>query len=178
MPVTHSHLARKFADGISEKFASRQFREALRNAVSQYEHKATAPLISQYLDEHLKAESAGSSPPTAVFTWEGNKKKGSPYGYPILGTWTFPDAAVLSPFRCAFEFDREAKLGGAGFKAALMKASVHVLSGAYEACVLVYILQPRSTPHKYLNDGSDYTRRLIEALRANGLFLALTSASA
>lgn len=179
MPVTHSHLARKFAQGISEAFASQQFHEALRSAMPQYEHKATSHQIRAYLDEFLKAESAGSALTATLFDWEGNDQREGKqeHSYPVIGTWTHPDAAVLRPFTCAFEFDREATSGSDSFKTALMKASVHVLSGAYEACVLVYILQPRPVLYKYVEDGSDHTRRLLETLRANGLFVALTSTS-
>ena len=79
---------------------------------------------------------------------------------------------MLSPFRCAFEFDREEEGGGAGFKDALMKASVHILSGRYKACVLFYVLRPGSS-HKYLDDGSPHTQRLMKGLRRKGLEVAL-----
>jgi hypothetical protein len=83
---------------------------------------------------------------------------------------------VLRPFRCAFEFDREKKQGAVDFKDALMKAAVHVLSGAYEACVLVFILLPGLNPYEYLDDKNKHTRQLRKTLQANGLYVSFTSA--
>ena len=153
----------------------KDFVNALRNDPSQPEQEAAAIPIQEYLHEFLKAESAGSAHPAPCFDWEGNEQRQcrQTRSYPLLGTLAWPDAAVLRPFRCAFEFDREDPSGGADFKTKLMKASVHVLSGNYEACVFVYFLQPRDTQHGYLDYRNKYTRRLIEALRANGMYVAM-----
>jgi hypothetical protein len=135
-------------------------------------------LVRQHLERFLKTESRDEALRDILFDWEGNDRRGRKQenSYPILGTWTHPDAAVLRPFKCAFEFDRETKRGTCGFKNALMKASVHVLSGAYEACVLVFILLPGLNPYEYLDDKSKHTRKLVKTLRANGLYVSLTSA--
>ena len=176
MRSADSHLARKFAHDISQAFTSTQFRKKLRPPFE--EHKATAPLVRQHLERFLKTESRDEALRDILFDWEGNDRRGRKQenSYPILGTWTHPDAAVLRPFKCAFEFDREKKQGTSGFKDALMKASVHVLSGAYEACVLVFILLPGLNPYEYLYEKSKYTRKLIKTLEANGLYVSFPSA--
>jgi hypothetical protein len=143
------------------------------------EHKDTAPLIRRRLQRFLKTESKDKALQDVLFDWEGNDRRGreQKLKYPILGTLAYPDAAVLRPFKCAFEFDREKKQGTSGFKNALMKASVHVLSGAYEACVLVFILLPGLNPHEYLRDKSKHTRKLVKTLGAKGLYVSFTSAA-
>ena len=175
MRSADSHLARKFAHDISQAFTSTQFRKKLRPFE---EHKATAPLIRQYLKRFLKTESRDEAPQDIIFDWEGKDRQGRKQdrSYPILGTSAYPDAAVLRPFKCAFEFDREKKQGTSGFKDALMKASVHVLSGAYEACVLVFILLPGLNPYEYLHDERKYTGKLLNTLQASGLYVSFPSA--
>jgi|GEM_PF-1095136 hypothetical protein len=175
MQSADSQLARKFAHDISQAFKSRPFRKKLRPFE---EHKATAPLIRRHLKRFLETESRDEAPQDILFDWEGRDRRGRKQerSYPILGTSTWPDAAVLRPFKCAFEFDREKKQGTSGFKDALMKASVHVLSGAYEACVLVFILLPGLNPYEYLNEKSPYTRKLVKTLEANGLYVSFPSA--
>jgi hypothetical protein len=177
MAFKSSNPARKFAQGISEAFSAQRFRKGLRKAVRQSEQKAAAKPIREYLHEFLKAEWAGSALPAASFDWEGKYRRQlkQSRSYPILGTWTWPDAAVLRPFRCAFEFDREPRLGVSHFKTALMKASVHVLSGNYKACVFVYFLHPGRTQHGYLDPSCQYTQRLMKTLRAKGLYVAMVS---
>jgi hypothetical protein len=171
MQSARSHLARKFAHDISQAFTSTKFREKLP---PYEEQKATAPLIHRNLERFLKTESRDGALRDILFDWEGNDRREGKqkYSYPILGTSTWPDAAVLRPFKCAFEFDREKKQGTSGFKDALMKASVHVLSGAYEACVLVFILLPGLNPYEYLDDKGKHTRKLVKTLEANGLYLS------
>ncbi len=56
MALTQSNLARKFAQSISEAFASPEYRESLLNATPQSEHKEIGPLICDYLDTFLKSE--------------------------------------------------------------------------------------------------------------------------
>ena len=109
--------------------------------------------------------------------WEGKRRRRQEQEryYPVLGITSFPDAAVLAPFKCAFEFDREPAKGGSHFKTALMKASVHVLSGAYDSCVFVYILRPGSSRRAYLPGKCKYTQRLIATLQAAGLYVAFIS---
>jgi hypothetical protein len=99
-----------------------------------------------------------------AFTWEGRRRDGGrndPYSYHVLGTNAFPDAAVLSPFTCAFEFDREPEKEVSHLKRALMKASVHVLSGAYDAGVLVYVRHRERAKTDYLGDGLNTDRLLM-----------------
>jgi hypothetical protein len=175
MPISRTKLARKFAQRIRKAFSSQQFRKMLLKATPGFEHKAVAKEIEGYLNGFMRAEEAHSALPQPLFDWEGKFQRGQEQEryYPILGIWSFPDAAVLAPFKCAFEFDREPSRPGSHFKAALMKASVHVLSGAYEACVLVYILQPGPSRRSYLDDKSAYTKKLIETLQTTGLYVTL-----
>jgi len=175
MRSADSHLARKFAHDISQAFTSTQFRKKLRPLEEQ---KATAPLIRRHLERFLQTESRDEALRDILLDWEGNDRREGKqeYSYRILGTLTWPDAAVLHPFKCAFEFDRETKQGTSRFKDALMKASVHVFSGAYEACVLVFILLPGLNPYEYLRDKSKYTRKLVKTLEANGLYVSFPSA--
>jgi len=174
MPRAHPSLSRKFAQGITEAFKLSRFRKALLHATPQNEQKATAPHIREYLKEFLKAELGESAPTRAEFDWEGKDRgrRKQKRSYWICGTRAWPDAAVRSPFRCAFEFDREGT-SKADFETQLLKASVHVLSGAYQACVFVCILQPGRTRRGYVSERRRYTRKLIEMLRARGLYVAL-----
>lgn len=175
MSTRGTKLSRKFALGISKAFSSPQFRKPLLKATPGFEpkDKYVAKRIQGYLKAFMNVEDAQSTLAKPLYDWEGKGRRGSgpKRYYPILGFKSFPDAAVLAPFKCAFEFDREPRRQGSGFKTTLMKAAVHVLSGAYDACVFVYILQPRSSRHTYLEDGSSHTRILIKTLEAAGLFV-------
>lgn len=175
MPVAHSDLAQKFARGIRKEFLSRRFRRMILNADPGFEQKAVAKDIEGYLDGFMKAGGAHPALPKLLFDWEGKERRGQDQdrSYPILGVWSFPDAAVLAPFKCAFEFDREPSRTGSHFKATLMKAAVHVLSGFYDACVFVYVLQAGPSRCSYLDDKSPYTKRLIETLQDAGLYVTL-----
>jgi len=175
MPFKDTNLVRKFAQHIAKKLSQPPLREKLLDADLGFEHRAVGEDLRKYLSEFLKAQAAESVLPSSEVDWEGDQRNASELkrNYQIVGIWTFPDAAVLAPFTCAFEFDREPKGGGSGFKDALMKAAVHVLSGAYDACVLVYLLSAGHATHKYLNDGSDHTEQLILALQTAGLYVTL-----
>jgi hypothetical protein len=175
MQSARSQLARKFAQEISQAFKSTPFRKKLRPFE---EHKATAPLIRRHLKRFLRTESTDETPQEILLDWEGKDRRGrrQDRSYPILGTSTWPDAAVLRPFRCALEFDREKKQGTVDFKDALMKASVHVLSGRYQACLLVFILLPGLDPYEYLHDESKYTQKLVKMLEAKGLYVSFPTA--
>jgi hypothetical protein len=177
MAVSDSKLARRFAQRISKAFLQPQFRGKLVKAAAGYEHKALAPKICEYLNGFLKAEGAKSNRAQAQVDWEGRDRGLSDREryYPIVGFWAFPDAAVLSPFTCAFEFDREPTRPGSAFKTALMKASVHVLSGAYDACVFVYVFRRGTGRPRYLHDKSRHTGKLIRRLQAAGLYVSLVS---
>ncbi len=144
----------------------------MRGATPRAEHKDIA--VREHLDELLKGVSG-------VLVWEGNpsKEKKERYSYQVLGALTFPDAAVLSPFTCAFEFDREARRGSdkSSFKRALMKASVPVLSGKYDACVLIFSLQSGTVRTAYRDD-NERTKELLAFLEKRGLYVALINGSA
>jgi hypothetical protein len=174
MPSRHSELARRFAHRISKRLLSGRFREALQKARPQEEQKALARPIEVCLQEFRKTEHAESLR-NSRYDWEGNYERKSEQGmsYKIYGAWAYPDAAVLGPFTCAFEFDREPEGGGAHFKEQLMRAATHVLSGAYDACVFVYLLRPGSRASTYLADRSAYSRTLLKKLRDAGLYLGI-----
>jgi hypothetical protein len=170
MPSTDSNLARKFAECAKRCLSSKQLSVKLRRAARQEEHKVVAEPMRKCLERFLKAQH--SAPDSAGYDWEGNDRRKSKQkrSYKIFGTKAWPDAAVLGSFKCAFEFDREPDQGGDHFKRQLMKASVHVLSGAYDACVFVYTLTPGSDPRTYLDD-KVHTTTLIDMLRDAGLYV-------
>jgi len=91
--------------------------------------------------------------------------------YPLLTTYAWPDAAVLDPFMCAIEIDRQPPQDSqqrlSHFKTCLMKAAVHTLSGRYDAVLFLYRLRrdAKGRGSEYLHDGSEYTRTLLELLR-------------
>ena len=174
MPSRHSDLARKFAQRVSKRFSSGRFHRVLQNASPQSEQEDLAEPIAEFLREFRKAERAESLPKSR-YDWEGNyeRKSEQELSYKIHGTWAYPDAAVLGPFTCAFEFDHEPEGGGVHFKEQLMKAAAHVLSGAYDACVFVYLLRPGSRAGTYLEDRSVYSRTLLKKLRDAGLHLSI-----
>jgi hypothetical protein len=174
MPSRHSDLARKFAQRIGKQFPSGRFHRVLQKASPQSEQKDLAEPIAEFLRVFRKVEHAESLPKSR-YDWEGNyeRKSEQELSYKIHGTWAYPDAAVLGPFTCAFEFDREPEGGGVHFKEQLMKAAVHVLSGAYDACVFVYLLRAGSRASTYLADRSVYSRTLLKKLRDVGLYLSI-----
>jgi hypothetical protein len=173
MEQTTPWLAPKFAEHISRIFALPEHRSKFRE-ISGEEHKVLAPLIQEQLAEFLNMERQNECHPDFHFDWEGNKRKEKKQerSYRVLGTDSFPDAAVLRPFKCAFEFDREIKQASSSFKDALMKASVHVLSGRYEACVFVYILKTGDSK-MYLDDESEHTNKLLNMLQEHGLYISI-----
>jgi hypothetical protein len=173
MTTRQSKLARKYAQRISNALSSKPFTKLLRDAAPGYEHKAVARDIESDLESFLQGETEHKVTQQQLFDWEGKNRRGQEGEryYPVLGITSFPDAAVLAPFKCAFEFDREPSKKGSHFKTALMKASVHVLSGAYDSCVFVYILRPGSSRRAYLPDKCKHTQRLIETLQAVGLYV-------
>jgi len=176
MSSTKSDLSRRFAKRISEEFRSGPFLKALQKAHPQSEQKDLAKPIERFLEEFRTAAHVKSLPKSR-FDWEGNQHRESKQerSYEIFGTNAWPDAAVLDPFKCAFEFDREPDQGRVHFKRQLMKASVHILSGAYPACVFVYLLSRGSTPKDYLRpDPEDvYSTTLIKKLEDAGLYVCL-----
>jgi len=173
MATQNPKLARVFAYRVRKVLSSRQCKRLLRKVPPGFEHKAVAPEIERYLNAFIKGGTTEKVHQPALFDWEGRDRGKEPCDryYEVLGSRSYPDAAVLSPFRCAFEFDREPKKSGSSFKDALMKAAVHVLSGAYEACVLAYILPARSKRPRYLARQSEFTRRLIKRFQAVGLYV-------
>lgn len=101
-------------------------------------------LLTAFLGDH-KINDPGK------FAYEGAGKGG--LAYQLLGTEAHPDAAVLSPFRCAIEFDRQGASGWSDFKTALLKAAVHSISGAYDATLFVYTLRrTEASLQNYLED--------------------------
>jgi hypothetical protein len=175
MPVSNSKLAQMFAQRISKAFKSPRFHEGIRKEVLQ-NHETIAHEIERELKKFLKSK-APKSVAAAQVDWEGNDRTRADQlrACEVFGTRTHPDAAVLAPFKCAFEFDNELKRNSSGFKGRLMKASVHVLSGYYQACVLLYILPPGGNPPAYLDDGSPYTQKLRRRLEKAGLYVSQVS---
>ena len=177
MMLMRSHYARDFAQTLGTEMTNQPLLGALRDAQSQGEHKALVPYITESLNAFLEKKGVIHSPEDILLDWEGNVERPlgtQAYGYPLLGARTYPDAAVLRPFTCAFEFDREG--GPAKFKERFMKAAVHVLSGAYDACLLVYMLKSGSTA-QYTEDGETHSSRLLANLEAHGLFVTFIPAA-
>ncbi len=135
----------------------------------------------KHLCEHIRALLRGhvQGGEEFVFDWEGNAERvrgTQQHSYPLLGTWAHPDAAVLRPFTCALEFDREpgGSMDWSHFKACLMKAACHVLSRAYDAALFIYTLRrPGSTAAIYTEDDSEHTVELLASLRSRGLVVAI-----
>ncbi len=173
MPSTSPSHARKCAERVSRYLSSEQLRVKFRSAARQEEQKVMAEPIGKYLEGFLKDQHL--APGSAWYDFEGNdhREPGHKLSYEIFGTNAWPDAAVLGSFKCAFEFDREPDQGRAHFKEQLMKASVHVLSSAYEACLFAYVLRPGSTRSDYLSPRCVYSTRLDEKLRDAGLYVCL-----
>lgn len=170
--LTRVARAISFAKELRTRFQGDLAQTTREAAATGNEHKELSKVIGA-----LAKEFAG---PDAVFDWEGRNRGREPQrrSYPLLGTWTHPDAAVTEPFTLAIEFDREPADSNdtAHFKACLMKAACHVQSRAYDASLLVFTLQrPNSTSATYLRDPSAdpaHTRELLRSLRAAGLFYA------
>ena len=138
------------------------------------EHKALAPAIGDFVRDFLTQRKL---PTEFRFDWEGNSARTWPqsHSYDLLGTSAHPDAAVLSPFTCALEIDRQSLTSGASYlKERLMKAACHVLSGAYDAALFVYVLQrPGESSENYLSKANPFTSRLLDSFRLHGLTVAL-----
>jgi hypothetical protein len=174
--INRSFLAREFASMLAEALSSGSLARVLRGAPPQEEHKDVTPYVPRYVEQLLRKRGLHDLTNDILVDYEGQLKRKSPQerSYPVLGTWTHPDAAVLRPFTCAIEIDRSGSLSH--FKAALMKAAVHVLSGAYDASLLVYILEAGHSKRDYISDGEPQTVQLLEHLSASGLRLAFARA--
>jgi hypothetical protein len=107
--------------------------------------------------------------------YEGNaRREKQHHSYPLLGTWAHPDAAVLSPFRCAIEYDRQpAETNSSHLKISLGKTAAHVLSGAYDSAIQVYLLRPGTyqTEKSYTTDSAGTTKRFLARMEQMGVFL-------
>jgi len=171
--------ASRFAVELSEALGAPKMAKALHQN-PEAEHKQIGDVLKELLDAKVAAlTEAGALPPGTEgrVDWEGRKRattERQAQSYPILGTWTHPDAAVVAPFTLAIEFDREPTSADySHFKECLLKAAVHVLSGAYDASLLVFALKrEESSPEIYLNYEEDtlgYTARLLEILKSHGL---------
>lgn len=169
----------QFAEAFATRCQHADWRNILTAPASeQEEHKVLAPAMRAYLDTFLHDNHAGhAGGGNVLFDWEGNSTRtwAQSHSYDLLGTSTHPDAAILQPFTCAFEFDRESSGGVSQFKAKVLKAAAHVLSKAYDASVLVYVLR-RSTKDAHIEDKSPYTAELLRTLRGHGLFVAFVGA--
>ena len=177
MFLLQSQYAREFAEELGREMIKAPLIDAQRAAPEQHEHKTMTPYVTERLERFLQARNIVVPEDRMIVDCEGNRdrKPGTPsYGYPVLGTSTYPDIAVLAPFTCAVEFDREAR-SASEFRTKLMKAAVHVLSGAYSACLYVY-LQPQGSTIRYTDDGSLHTKRLLMILESFGLFVCLVPA--
>ncbi|MBI5474974.1 MAG: hypothetical protein HY961_21745 [Ignavibacteriae bacterium] len=107
--------------------------------------------------------------------FEGNARNGKQiHSYPLLGTWCHPDAAILAPFRCAIEYDRQpAERNTSHLKVSLGKTAAHILSGAYDAAIQVFLLRADSDHNAdtYMTDGVGTTKRFLQRLNQLGVFL-------
>ena len=170
-------FAESLASTIQEGLASKVRRAV---AAGDDEHKALADDVQTILREHLKKWGYEDD---GLFDWEGNKGRvpgSQQHSYPLLGTSAHPDAAVLSPFTVAMEFDREPaeKQDWSHFKFCLMKAACHALSRAYDATLFVFTLRRKdSKAGTYLDDSeSPHTKELLSSLRTRGLVIAIVPA--
>lgn len=175
--LTRRVHAIEFADLLTKQLASSEWRDILR-ANPEAEHKALAGPISDLLKAFLEQRKLPAA--ESLFDWEGNAARTWPqsHSYELLGTSAHPDAAVLRPFTCAFEFDRQAVNRGASYlKERLMKAACHVLTGAYDAAVFVYVLQRAGeSSENYLSASNPFNRRLLDSFRLHGLSIAVIEA--
>ena len=174
--INRVYLARLFATELAEDVSTGKLARILNSARVQEEHKAIAPFLNDRVIELLRRKGFSSLTKEVLCDYEGQTKRSAPQdrSYPVLGTWTHPDAAVLRPFSCAIEIDRSG--ARSHFKDVLMKAAVHVLSGAYDACLLIYIYNTRSPRREYFRDGSAQTTQLLEHLSAAGMRIAFVKA--
>ncbi|MCA9632068.1 MAG: hypothetical protein KC766_30650 [Myxococcales bacterium] len=139
---------------LALEFATRLAREC-EGAWAEYvrsgdgdEHGKIDVHGEELLKKFVKEKNITGSPDFVV---EGAGKGG--LSYQLLGTDAYPDAAVLSPFRCAIEFDRQSASGWSHFKDALLKAAAHSISGAYDATLFVYTLRRKEAwAGNYLDD--------------------------
>jgi hypothetical protein len=172
--LTRRIRALEFADALARQINATPWRQVLRAADESAEHKALASYIDEYLVQFLQQHD--SNPQERLFDWEGNSARtwAQSHSYELLGTWAHPDAAVLRPFSCALEFDRQPPTKGASYlKERLMKAACHVLSGAYDASLFVYILNRTGETGKAYLESHPFTKQLLDSLRAHGLVVAL-----
>lgn len=171
--VGRALLAMESADKDLRKLMGRAEHRLRRAAAGQGEHKVVASDIEEALLKFLKRKGLPAGQDDYLFDFEGRERPRGVrqvHSYELLGTWTHPDAAVLRPFALAIEFDREHETGRSHFKTALMKTACHVMSGAYDAAVQVLVVrQSGSSADVYGDDGSDYTGRLLDVLRAHGV---------
>lgn len=160
--------ARAFARKASERFRQEWGME-VRRAYKSGAHPN--------LDSELE-KLAGRG---AMFSTEGRGKAAKLRNYELLGTGAFPDAAVVWPFRCAVEYDRQPNpTNSSHLKTTLLKTAAHVLSGAYDAAVHVFLFQDACA----WNAGSYEldvqvseiehlpTRQFLSNLEDQGVFLA------
>ncbi|MCA9644597.1 MAG: hypothetical protein KC492_28090 [Myxococcales bacterium] len=145
-PWRRRQLALEFATRLARQCEGKwaaDVRSGDGNEHSQIRDSATV-LLEKFLEEKNVATEAR-------FVIEGVGC--GELSYPLLGTDTYPDAAVLGAFRCAIEFDRQPASGWSHFKGALLKAAAHSISGAYDATLFVYTLRRKDTePGQYLED--------------------------
>lgn len=175
--LNRSMAARGFAELLATRFQSDLARKVRAASLEGEEHKQLAGDVEALLRVHSKQWGYTDS---CLFDWEGNKNREpgtQQHSYPLLGTYAHPDAAVLKPFTCALEFDREPgeRQDWSHFKASMMKAACHVLSRAYDATLFVYTLRRAdSSATAYLEgEESQHTKELLSSLRASGLVVAV-----
>lgn len=182
-------LARDFGNTLARKVACDPLARNIRGTTSnQREHQEIGDEVEQMLRTFLEARSLGTE--AKIVDWEGKTRQRGvrqQQSYSLLGTWTHPDLAVVAPFTVAVEFDREGD-SWAGYKLSLMKAACHVLSGAYDAVVHVFILKYRDSERAtYLLDEAApmtssgekpnvFTRQLMANLGAHGVVPAFVPA--
>lgn len=160
--------AAAFARKACQKFRA-EWGEEVRRAYETGDHPT--------LDDEL-ARLAGRG---SLFSTEGRGRGASQRNYELLGTGAFPDAAVVWPFRCAVEYDRQPNpTNSSHLKTTLLKTAAHVLSGAYDAAIHVFVFHD-ACPWNADSYGLDVrvteiehlpTRTFLSNLENQGVFLA------
>ncbi len=170
----------EFAESLATELRASKWVRLMRDN-PEAEHKVLSPHISDHLQKFVASRAGRGETPSPLFDWEGNATRewAQAHSYELLGTGAHPDAAVLQPFTCALEFDRQAATRGASYlKERLMKSACHVLSGAYDAALFVYLLgRQGDTKENYLGDENPFTRQLLASLRLHGLVVEVLPAS-
>jgi hypothetical protein len=177
-------VARQFARAAAQT-ARAEWRSAARLAVTaalrQSPQQIFHPLLQALVADFVKMWEPADQ---VELDYEGAERVGPEQrNYWLFGAMAQPDAAVLRPFRCAIEYDLQPPRAPhwSAFRRCLGKTVLHVLSGAYDAALQVYVLtNPSQKPEHYWTtvEGDDdphhlYTRATLSRLHALGVYVAV-----